>query len=121
MSSKNKTKVKSINNSTFDKNTIKEVVNERIFNSLNNEDKYKMSSILSSKTNKYSSQKNKRKLNNYYGIKNGKNIYKKSYFNYNSSQNNEKGFNYIRNKNENEKIDLNNDFIEKKTTIIKIK
>ena len=143
LSSKNKNKVKSVNNSTmtdelidntyskilfqkkdnsdFDKNTIKEVLNERIFNSLNNEDKYKINNFLSSKTNKFSSEKNKRKLNNFVGIKNGKNKYKKNYFNYNSSQNNEKGFNYIRSKNENEKIDLNNDFMEKKSTIIKIK
>ena len=143
LSSKNKNKLKSVNNSTmtddlidntysnilfqkkdnsdFDKNTIKEVLNERMFNSLNNDDKFKMSQFLSNKTSKYSSEKNKRKLNNYFGRKNDKNLYKKNYFNYNSSQNNEKGLNYIRNKNENEKIDLNNDFIEKKSTIIKIK
>ena len=142
-SSKNKNKVKSVNNSTmtddlidntysnilfqkkdnsdFDKNTIKEVLNERMFNSLNNDDKFKMSQFLSNKTSKYSSEKNKRKLNNYFGRKNDKNTYKKNYFNYNSSQNNDKGFKYIKNKNENEKIDLNNDFIEKNSTIIKIK
>jgi len=136
LSSKNKNKVKSVNNSTmtddlientysnillqkkdnsdFHKNTIKEVLNERIFNSLNNDDKFKMNKFLSNKSNKYSNEKNKRKLNNFFGRKNGKNIYKKSYFNYNNSKNNEKGFNYIRSKNENEKIDLNNDFIEKK-------
>lgn len=143
LSSKNRNKVKSINNSTmtddlmdntysnillqkknnseFDKNTIKEVLNERIFNSLNNEDKFKINKFLRNKINKNSGLKNSGKINNYFGGKNGKNIYKKSYFNYNSFQNNEKGFKYIRNKNENEKIDLNNDFIDKKSTIIKVK
>ena len=142
LSSKNKNKVKSVNNSTmtddfidntysnilfqkkdnsdFDKNTIKEVLNEKIFNSLNN-DKLKMDKFLSNKTTKNSREKNKNKLNNFFERKKGKNIYKKSYFNYNSIQNNEKGFNFNKNKNENEKIDLNNDFIEKKSTILKIK
>ena len=142
-SSKNKNKVKSVNNSTmtddifdntysniffqkkdnsnFDKNTIKDVLSEGTFNSLINDDKFKMNKFLNNKTSKFIGEKNKRKLNNYFGRKNDKNTYKKNYFNYNSSQNNEKGFNYIRNKNENEKIDLNNDFIEKNSTIIKIK
>ena len=142
-SSKNKNKVKSVNNSTmtddifdntysniffqkkdnsnFDKNTIKDVLSEGTFNSLINDDKFKMNKFLNNKTSKYIGEKNKRKLNNYFGRKNDKNTYKKNYFNYNSSQNNDKGFKYIKNKNESEKIDLNNDFIEKNSTIIKIK
>ena len=130
LSSKNKNKVKSVNNSTmtddlfdntysniyfqkkdnsnFDKNTIKDVLSEGTFNSLINDDKFKMNKFLNNKTNKFIGEKNKRKLNNYFGRKNDKNTYKKNYFNYNSSQNNDKGFKYIKNKNENEKIDLNN-------------
>ena len=93
----------------------KEELNKRIFNSINNEEGTDINILYEDKIFKNKNEKNIDKLNNNRVLKNGKNINKKNYFNSKQSFI-EKKFNFKKLKNDNSDF-----FIDKKSSVIKIK